>query len=403
MSAALEAPTVPAGLDVRAGGTSGRPDGAGGPSPWSDLGDPPVGRVPSRRVRAAVYRGLRDVRVEDVPRPEIGPGELLVRVACCGVCWTDLKKIDHATVPPPRIFGHEMAGTVEEAGAGVARFRPGDRVQVYHHIPCRACAYCERKLFAQCATYKRTGVTAGFEPAGGGFAEFVRVMPWIVEGGGVTPVPRGASLAAASFLEPVNTCLKCVHVAARRRGDLVLVVGAGAIGQILVRLLRLRGEEVVVSEPLEDRRARALQSGAAAAFDPFRDDVPGRLRAMTGGRGADAAILAVPGQAPLDTAVAAVRPGGRIVLFAHTKLEDPVTLDGGQVCFLEKQVVGAYSADADLNGEVADLVFSGRLAVEDLVTDRLPLERAPAAFDLARTPRPGTLKVLVETAATGSP
>lgn len=348
-------------------------------------------------MRAAVYRGLRDVRVEDVPRPEAGPGELLVRIACCGVCWTDLKKIDHATVPPPRIFGHEMAGVVADAGAGVARFRPGDRVQVYHHIPCRACADCERKLYAQCAGYKRTGVTAGFEPSGGGFAEYVRVLPWIVAGGGVTPVPPGATLEAASFLEPVNTCLKCVRVAAPRRGDVVLVVGAGAIGLILVRLLLLEGASVVVSEPLADRRERALSSGAAAAYDPFADDVAARVRALTGGRGADAAVLAVPGQPPLDAAVASVRPGGRVVLFAHTKLDDPVTVDGGQVCFLEKSIVGAYSADADLNGEVADLVFSGRLVVEDLVTDRFPLDRAPEAFALARAPRHGSLKVVVET------
>lgn len=346
-------------------------------------------------MRAAVYRGLRDVSVEDVPVPAIGPGELLVRIACCGVCWTDLKKIDHATVPPPRIFGHEMAGTVAAAGPGVTRFREGDRVQAYHHIPCRACAYCERKLFAQCATYKRTGVTAGFEPAGGGFAEYVRVMPWIVEGGGVTPVPAGASLDAASFLEPVNTCLKCVRTARVRPGDVALVVGAGAIGVILLRLLRLEGAEVVVSEPLADRRARATAAGARLALDPRTDDVPARCRELTSGRGADVTLLAVPGQAPLDTAVAAARPGGRIVLFAHTKLDDPVTVDGGQICFLEKDLVGAYSADADLNDEVADLVFSGRLAVEDLVTDRLPLDRAPEAFDLARSPRNGSLKVLV--------
>src|SRR6185369_8568749 len=161
-------------------------------------------------MRAAVYRGIGDVRIEDVPRPACGPGELLVRIACCGVCWTDLKKIDHGTVPPPRVFGHEMAGVVAEFGDGVKAFPRGARVQVYHHVPCRKCSYCRRRLYAQCPGYKRTGVTAGFEPAGGGFAEFVRVMPWIVEGGGVTFVPDGVSLDAASFLEPVNTCLKCV-------------------------------------------------------------------------------------------------------------------------------------------------------------------------------------------------
>ncbi|MCG3133929.1 MAG: Sorbitol dehydrogenase [Planctomycetes bacterium] len=346
-------------------------------------------------MRAAVYRGKGDVRVEDVPVPEIAAGELLVRIDCCGVCWTDLKKVDYGTVPPPRIFGHEMAGVVAAAGAGVRGFAEGDRVQVYHHIPCRTCALCERKLYAQCPVYKRTGSGAGFEPSGGGFADYIRVMPWIVEGGGVTPVPRGASLEAASFLEPVNTCLKCVRFAAVRPGDTALVVGAGAIGLVLARLLLLEGAVVVVSEPLADRRERALASGCAAAFDPRADDVAARVRDMTRGAGADAALVAVPGQAPVDTAMAAIRPGGRTVLFAHTKLDDPVTVDGGQVCFLEKQLVGSYSADADLNEETADLVFSGRLRVDDLVTDRLPIERATEAFELARKPRPGSLKVLV--------
>jgi len=348
-------------------------------------------------MRAVVYRGVGEVRVEELPIPDCGDGELLVRIAACGVCWTDLKKIDHGTVPPPRIFGHEMAGVVERAGSGTPRFAVGDRVQVYHHIPCRNCAYCERRFYAQCPGYKQTGVGAGFEPAGGGFAEYVRVAPWIVSGGGVTPVPDHASIEAASFLEPVNTCLKCVRVTAPRQGDSVLVVGAGAIGQLLVRLLVLEGARVAVSEPLPDRRQRALGSGAEHVVDPFSEDVSASVRDWAGGAGCDAAIVAVPGQAPLDAALAATRPGGRIVLFAHTKLEDHVTVDAGQVCYLEKDVVGAYSADADLNDEVADLVFSGRLRTEDLLTDRFDLDDAARAFDLARAPRDGSLKVLLTT------
>ena len=356
-------------------------------------------------MRAVVYRGQGQVGVEDVPRPECGPGELLVRIATCGVCWTDLKKVDHALVPPPRVFGHEMAGVVWRVGEGVTEFARGDRVQVYHHVPCRACDLCERALYAQCAGYKKTGVTAGFEPSGGGFAEYVRVLPWIVSGGGVTRVPDGATLEAASLLEPINTCLKCVRTAAPREGDVVLVVGAGPIGQLLTRLLVLEGARVVVSEPREDRRARALESGAVAVVDPFAGDVAAVARAhAAGGRaGADVAIVAVPGQPPLDAAFAAVRPGGRVVLFAHTRLDDPVTVDAGAVCYHEKALVGAYSADVTLNDEVADLVFSGRLRTDDLVSDRLDLADAGRAFELARSPREGGMKVLLTTGYDGTP
>src|SRR5579862_2202501 len=130
-------------------------------------------------MRAAVYRGPGDLRLESIPVPEPGPGELLVRVDVCGVCPTDIKKIEKGLLAPPRVFGHEIAGTVARAGSGVTRFSTGDRVVVHHHIPCRRCPLCLEGAYAQCAVYKKNGTTAGFEPSGGGFAQFVRVMDWI--------------------------------------------------------------------------------------------------------------------------------------------------------------------------------------------------------------------------------
>ncbi len=159
---------------------------------------------------AAVYRGINDVRLEMVPVPAIGAGELLVRVHTCGVCGTDLKKIATGSHSAPRIFGHETSGVVAAAGAEVRNFTPGDRVVVFHHIPCRNCFYCRHKTFAQCASYKKVGCTAGFEPSGGGFAEYVRVMDWIVDHGTVK-IPPGISFEQACFVEPVNTCMKGIE------------------------------------------------------------------------------------------------------------------------------------------------------------------------------------------------
>src|SRR5947199_8495718 len=155
------------------------------------------------QMRAAVYRGKNQITLEQVPVPEIEEGELLVRVHTCGVCGTDLKKIEYGLADPPRIFGHEIAGTVVRAGVHVKSFSVGDRVALHHHIPCRACFYCRKKLFSQCAFYRRTGTTAGFEPAGGGFAEYVRVMDWIVAEGTVA-IPDESSFEETSFLEPSN-------------------------------------------------------------------------------------------------------------------------------------------------------------------------------------------------------
>ena len=162
-------------------------------------------------MRAAVYRGVNDVRVEEVPVPAIGAGELLVRVHTCGICGTDLKKIATGSHSAPRIFGHETTGVIVATGAGVRDYRVGDRVMVFHHIPCRDCYYCKHKVFAQCPTYKKVGATAGYEPSGGGFSEYVRVMEWIVSRGGVVRIPDGVSFEQASFIEPVNTCMKGVE------------------------------------------------------------------------------------------------------------------------------------------------------------------------------------------------
>src|SRR6201993_3218025 len=208
-------------------------------------------RAPAHML-AAVYRGIDDVRMETVPVPRVGRGELLLRVHTCGVCGTDLKKIHTGSHSAPRIFGHETSGVVAAVGPGVKNFRPGDRVMVFHHIPCRQCFYCQNKTFAQCATYKKVGCTAGFEASGGGFAEYVRVMDWIVEHGTVR-IPDGISFEQACFIEPVNTCLKGVDALNLRPGETVLTIGQGPIGIILSVLAKRMGATVITSDLYPER------------------------------------------------------------------------------------------------------------------------------------------------------
>src|ERR1700727_2349171 len=196
---------------------------------------------------AAVYRGVNDVRLETVPVPQIGAGELLVRVHTCGVCGTDLKKIATGSHSAPRIFGHETAGIVAAVGENVPQYSPGDRVVVFHHIPCRQCFYCRNKTFAQCSTYKKVGCTAGFEPSGGGFAEYVRVMDWIVEHGTVR-IPGDVSFEQACFVEPVNTCMKGIEALRLRRGETVLAIGQGPIGIILSVLAKKTEVTLITSD-----------------------------------------------------------------------------------------------------------------------------------------------------------
>lgn len=375
-----------------------------------------------KTMRAIVYRGANDLRVETVRVPTIGPNELLVRVAACGVCPTDIKKIQHGTLPPPRIFGHETSGTIVRTGARVRRFRVGDRVALHHHVPCLDCHACRHHAFAQCATYKRTGVTAGFEPAGGGYAEYVRVMSFVLPG--VVKIPAGNSFLEGAMLEPVNTVLKAVKRLALQRGDVVLVAGQGPIGLMFTRLLRLRGINVLATDLIETRLSLAGEFGArwtlllpiSESRNPKevrtpKSDVPlthsptdrltNLVHRITRGRGLDAVVITVPSDEVVRQVLELVRGGGQVLLFSHTRRGDQTPLDLATVCVDEKDVIGSYSADFTLQREVARLVFSRKLDVRRLATHEFPLEQTAAAIDLAARPRADSLKIMVSQQAVG--
>src|SRR5262249_42806580 len=167
------------------------------------------GPIP-RTMRAGVYRDQGVVRVEEVPVPDVASGEVLIKVAACGICGTDIKKIFQRYVAPPQILGHELAGTVVATGPGVTKFKPGDRVMSFHHIPCQNCFYCERRLFSQCRQYQTTGLTAGFTPNGGGFSGDVKTMPWVGHPGS-NPLPRHLRLWGAPLPAPLPPPPQTTH------------------------------------------------------------------------------------------------------------------------------------------------------------------------------------------------
>ena len=363
-------------------------------------------------MRAIVYRGVNDLRLEIVPVPRIGASELLVKVAVCGVCPTDIKKIQYGTVPPPRIFGHETAGVISKLGSGVSGlgWKIGDRVALHHHVPCLDCHFCRHHAFAQCETYKRTGITAGFEPAGGGYAEYVRVMPFVLPG--VVKIPDRNSFAEGAMLEPVNTVLKAIRRLSLLRGDVVLVAGQGPIGLMFTRLLQLAGARVIATDLLEPRLRLARKFGARWAFlaqtgraerrrpTPIDDST---IQHVTKGRGLDAAVMAVPSDAVVRQAQTWLRGGGQLMLFAHTKRGAVMEIDPATVCVDEKDLLGSYSADFTLQAEVARLVFSRQLDVRGLITHRFPLAETAAAVQLAGKPTKDSLKIIVEGTACRRP
>jgi L-iditol 2-dehydrogenase len=346
-------------------------------------------------MNAAVYTGDSKISVEAIPTPTIGPGELLIRVESCGICHTDLKKIEHNLLAPPRIFGHETAGVVAAVGAGVRNYAVGDRVIVFHHIPCMECFYCRHKLYAQCPVYKKVGVTAGYEPAGGGFSQYVRIMDWIV-GRGVEKIPDGVSFDRASFVEPLNTCLKGVVQLDPKPEDVVVVLGQGPIGLLFTMLVKRYGATLLATDTMPFRRELSVRLGAAGAFDPREPALLDRIMEMTGGRGADSVIIAASAPGIVEQAVRYSRPGSRILLFAQTSHHERIEVSGADVCVGERVIFGSYSASVDLQQESADLVFSGLLPVEDLISHRFALNEIRAGIDLALHPEPKSLKIIVQ-------
>lgn len=346
-------------------------------------------------MQAAVYRGGRRVEVESIPVPDIGTGEILIQVDTCGICHTDLKKIAHDLLAPPRIYGHETAGVVAAVGPGVSAYAPGDRVIVFHHIPCGDCFYCERKLFAQCPTYKKVGVTAGFEPAGGGFAQFVRVMDWIAARG-VEKIPEGVSFEQACFVEPVNTCLKGFKQLDPQPGDLVVVLGQGPIGLIFTMMVARSGARLVATDTMSSRRNLARKFGATEALDPREDGLETLVRRMTQGRGADLVIVAASAPGIVQQAVACSRPGSKILLFAQTSHQERIEVSGADICMGERILFGSYSAAADLQQESATLVFAGELPVRELISHRFPLSQIHKGIERALHPDEISLKIVVQ-------
>jgi L-iditol 2-dehydrogenase len=324
-------------------------------------------------------------------------------------------------VTPPRIFGHETAGVIAQVGAGLKKFRVGERVALHHHVPCLKCHYCRHRAFAQCPQYKRTGITAGFEPAGGGYAEYVRVLPFVLPG--VVKIPARNSFLEGAMLEPVNTVLKGVYRLALRRCDSALVIGQGPIGLMFTKILRLHGINVIATDLMDSRLKLARQWGASAAFRA--DDTNLARKLAQAAPCLDAAVIAVPSQAAVLQALEKVRGSGKVLLFAHTHRTSqaslplaalalcagntphtsnpsdpsnpsaPPLLDLSTICADEKDLIGSYSSDFTLQAEVARLIFSRKLDIRPLVTHHFPLEETAAAVALASAPAADSLKVIV--------
>ncbi len=346
-------------------------------------------------MKAQVFRGVNQLSYEEVPVPELAADEVLVQVRVVGLCQSDIKKILYPLYEPPRIFGHETAGSIAATGSDVSDWQVGDRVIVLHHIPCMHCAYCLNESYSMCDVYKNVTTTAGFTPSGGGFAEYVKVPGHIVRNGGLMKIPDSVTFEQASFVEPTNCCLKAVKKAQVAPGQTVLVTGAGPIGLMFIMLIRHFGARAIATDLIPSRIEKALQVGAEAAFDARDPDLVSKIAALTNGLGVDTSLLAVPSDKAFFQALDCTRKGGKILFFAEFPDEVEIPINPNILYRREIDLMGSYSSSYRLQTLAADIVFNQRIDVDALISDRLPLQDLAAAVERAVSPTPDTYKILL--------
>lgn len=346
-------------------------------------------------MKAQVFRGVNQLSYEELPVPALASDEVLVKVQVVGLCQSDIKKILYPLYEPPRIFGHETAGVIAEVGKDVSKWEVGQRVVVMHHIPCMRCSYCLHDNFSMCDVYKNISTTAGFNPSGGGFAEYVKVPGHIVRNGGLIAIPDGVSFEQASFVEPTNCCLKAVKKAQIAPGETVLVTGAGPIGLMFIMLIKYFGGKAIATDLLPSRIEKALSVGAEAAFDARDPNLPASIQAITEGMGVDTTLLAVPSDKAFFQALDCTRKGGKILFFAEFPDEVEIAINPNVLYRREIDLMGSYSSSYRLQNLAADIVFNSRIDVNALISDRFPLQELSTAVERATSPQADTYKILI--------
>lgn len=332
-----------------------------------------------KKMRALVYRGVRDVSIEEVEVPEIGDEELLVKVKYAGVCGTDVRIYNGSKkIPSPKIIGHEFAGEVVEKGKNVSNFNTGDRVTVYPMIPCGQCYCCKDNRSNICVNRK----TIGYE-IDGGFAEYVKIPKEAIEKGNVIKLPDDISYLEAALSEPVTAAFHGIKRSGLKAKDKLAIFGAGFIGICHVQLARLiNPDSIIVVEPKEEKRMLAKEFGADMVIDPVSKDDKQEIFEFTKGEGVDVAIVDVGIPAVIEKALTCVKKGGTLLLFAGSPEGSKITIDPNWIHYREINVTGSSAATPDEQKQVLSMIASKNIDAKRLLTEVLPMEEWKKAFEM---------------------
>lgn len=341
-----------------------------------------------KSVILASGKGGHGLRAElvDGAEPHPGPGELIVKMAACGLCGTDLEKMRGEYTASAPVIGHEAVGTVSAVGAGVSGYGVGERVFPHHHVPDYSCYLCKAGNETMCDHYRSSNLVPG------GFSEYFAVPKWNVDRGGVLKVPAPMGFEVASLTEPLACCVRAIRKAGVKPGESVLVAGAGPVGMMHALLLKSMGARVLVSDVSEPRLRFAEKAGVGRVLDA-KSDVPGEVTSQTGGRGADLAIVASGSQGAILQGLRSVRKGGRVLLFGVPPRGSVLDFDISGLYNAEQTMLTSYGA-TEVDTEEALKVLSSRGAeFADLITRRFPLTSFQDAVAAASTGE--AMKVIV--------
>lgn len=345
-------------------------------------------------MKAAVFRGPGELSVEQVDKPAAGSGELKIKVMACATCGTDAKIFHHGhpRLEPPQVIGHEIAGEIIELGDGVTGYQLGERVQIIAAVPCEECWACLAGKQGICINQ----TSMGYQYAGG-FAEEMVVPKAVIKANGVNRIPAGLSYAEAAVAEPLACALNAQRLVNVGRGDRVLVMGAGPIGCLHVRLARAWGASQVMLADINGDRLKLSADAVKPdlAIDMSSQDLAAEVRAATGGIGPTVIITAAPSGQAQEQAIDLVAPGGRVSFFGGLPKDKPmISVDSNVVHYRELILAGANGSSPAQNAEALELIASGKVPVADLITHRMPLDRVADAISAVTSGE--AIKVVIE-------
>ena len=339
-------------------------------------------------MRVAMYYNNNDVRLEEMPIPKIGPGEVLIKITASGICGSDVMEW-YRIKKAPRVLGHEIAGEIVKVGEGVTGFHVGQRVTATHHVPCNNCMYCQRGQHTVCDLLHNTT----FDP--GGFAEYVRVPAVNIEKGGMLPIPDEVSDEVATFTEPLGCAVRGMRVMNFQPARTVLVLGSGLAGMLNVKLAKALGAGRIIATDINDFRLEmAKESGADVVINAAKEDVVKRVFEANEGRGADYVIVCAAAPPVFDQAMRAVDRGGTVLLYAIMKPGVKVPFEVYDFWHKQVTMLSTYAAAPRDLREALELLRYRRVEVENMITHRLPLERTGEGFKMVASAG-NSMKVII--------